>query len=90
MYSKFKDVTRKYLITKGISHPRFYGDVIKKCIKLRKDPDKLERILNALRKTGYRQDLLRQSIKMALSSDDLTILPSNWSFTDTADFYRNT
>ena len=46
-------MTRKQLITLGISHPRFYGNVIKKCQKFIKTPEKLARNLQSLRKNGY-------------------------------------
>ena len=86
LMSKY-NATRKHLITEGISHPRFYGNVVKKCRKLIKTPEKLGRNLHSLHNRGYRQDILRESVKLALSSDDLKILHLYWPLTDTADFY---
>ena len=82
--------TRKQLINQGISHPSFYGNVVKTCKKRIKTPKKLGRNLHSLRNRGYRQDILRKSVKIALNSDDLRILNVYWPLTDTADFYGNT
>ena len=80
-------VTRKQLIIKGISHPRFYGNVVKKCQKLIKNPEKLGRNLHSLRNRGYRKDILHDSVKLALGSNDLKILQVYWPLTDTVDVY---
>ena len=81
-------VTRKQLIIKGISHPRFYGNGVKKCQKLiKKNPEKLGRNLHSLRNRGYRKDILHDSVKLALGSNDLKILQVYWPLTDTVDVY---
>ena len=80
-------VTRKQLISLGISHPHYYGNVIKICQKFINNPTKLGRNLNSLRKRGYQQAILCKSIRLALNSDDLKILNLYWPLTDTVDFY---
>ena len=85
LISKYES-TRKQLISMGISHPRFYGNVVKKCKKMINKPAKLGRNLHSLRNKGYRQDILRKSVLLALRSDDLKILQLYWPLTDTADF----
>ena len=46
-------------------------------------------LMHAADNRRFRQDLLRESVILALSSDDLKILHVYWPLTDIADFYRN-
>ena len=78
--------TRRQFVTLGISHPNFYGNVLNTCQKRIKTPEKLGRNLRSLCKKGYRQDILRKTVKLALNSDDLKILNLYWPLTDTVDF----
>ena len=81
------NMTRRQLVLNGISHPKFYCNIVNKCNQLKKKPEKLGRILSSFKKRGYRHDILLNSVKNSLSSDDLKILNIYWPLTNTAVVY---
>ena len=91
-YKRYKEllvkynVTRKKLITDGMSHPTYYCNIVNKAKHLKTDLNKLGRKLKLFNSKGYRQDILYISVKMVLNSDDLRILNRYWPLTNTADF----
>ena len=90
-FKRYKELIEKYgvtckkLVIDGISHPRFYCNVINKPTHLTSNIVKLGRTLKIFNSKGYRKDVLTTSVKMALRSDDLYILNRYWPLTNTAD-----
>ena len=52
------------LIRIGISHPKFYGDVVNKAPKFKHDPFGLDINLNKLIRKGYRYNIIVRSLYM--------------------------
>jgi len=77
--------SRKSLIKNGISHPCFYRNITNKCKRLANNPHKLGNTLRSFHSKGYKYAIICNSVKMALSSNDLKILNFYWPLTNTAD-----
>ena len=80
------NVTRRQLISEGVSHPKFYGNVVNKCKKLKNQLSRLGKTLKSYVCKGYKHDILVVSVNLTLCSNDLKILNKYWPLTKTADF----
>lgn len=70
LLSKFK-TSMKSLIIDGISHPEYYGDVMKKMYKIKSSPHFHEifvKVVNRYIKRGYSIVTLRQTIEVVLGT----------------------
>ena len=75
MISKFGYTCRK-LIKNGISHPKFYGNIVLKARKSLCDPCKLIEPLNKLISKGYRTNIVIRSLNIVHIGTNIDIVIS--------------
>ena len=79
-YYKYKDLVRKFgctrrvLVISGISHPKFYGNVVYKARKFHNQPYDLLNWLRNLLFRGYKLDTLIRSVQMVFLGKDISDL----------------
>ena len=68
------NVTCKYLIQAGISHPKFYGNVLYKAKKHFNLPNKLIKPLNRLIRRGFKYTIVVKSLRMVFFGKNIDFL----------------
>ena len=79
-YYRYKDLFNKYnatckhLIKEGISHPKFYGNVIYKAKKCFHTPNRLIKPLNRLIRRGFKYTIVVKSLRMVFFGINIDFL----------------
>lgn len=66
--------TRRYLIVNGISHPKFYGNVVYKAHKFKNHPMRMSNWLKNLICKGYKTEIVIKSLMLVFFGDNINEL----------------